>query len=255
MLLVALLMMAGVACGGDTADTPEPGADTGDDVAEEVQPETITAVATDKAVTFPAEIESEPVVVELDNQSKAGPRSIFAFGKMNEGVTPEDLLEALKTKTEDDDFELIVVAGGLTPKATTTLLFPEGNYIAIMPDERSIEPAFFTVVPASGDPVAEPEAASTIETGDFFFKTDGEFTVGETSVAVTNTGVQSHMVALTQGRTEGAFLLAPAPGGKVWTTLSVETAGKWDMMCYFGDPKTGKPHFKLGMNSPLEVKK
>ncbi len=256
MLLIAMLMVAGVACGGDkTENATDPGTDTGDDVAEEVQPETITAVATDKAVTFPAEIESEPVVVELDNQSKAGPRSLFAFGKLNEGVTPEALLDALKTKSEDDELELLVVAGGLTPKATTTLLFPEGNYIAIMPDEHDMAPAFFTVVPASGDPVAEPEAASTIETGDFFFKTEGEFAAGETSVAITNAGVQSHMIAITQGGKGAGFYLAPAPGGTIWTTFTIKKPGDYELMCYFDDAKTGKPHLKLGMTLPLKVTK
>lgn len=256
LLLVALLMVAGVACGGDkTDDATDTGADTDDDAMEAVQPETITAVATDKAITFPAELESEPVVIELDNKSKAGPRSIFAFAQINEGFSQEDLIKSLATKTDKDDFEVITVAGALAPPGATTILFPEGDYAAVMPDESGIKPAFFTVVAASGAPVTEPEASSTIETGDFFFKTEGDFAAGDTSVLITNTGEQSHMVALTQGRTEGAFLLGPAPGGKLWTTLTVEKAGKWEMLCFFSDTKTGKPHFKLGMSLPLKVSK
>lgn len=52
------------------------------------------------------------------------------------------------------------------------MLFPEGDYLVIDPEVRKGLPpvAFFTVSPARGPAVAEPEADYSIEAGDFYFE-------------------------------------------------------------------------------------
>jgi hypothetical protein len=253
LLLVAMLMLASVACGSEEPEASDTGEDTGDTAVEAVQPETHTVAVTDKEVTFEEQIESEPVTIEITNDSSAK-QPFIAFGLMN-GTTEEELVKMLQTKS-DDELEFITVAGGLRgTEDRKTFLFPEGSYFVAAPDNQKTAPFFFTVGPASGPPVAEPETQASLDTGDFYFKPEGEFVAGEMSLLVTNSGQQHHMAIFAQGKKFAAEVLSPPPGGKLWTTVTLDKPGKYEMNCYFQDNDTNKPHFKLGMTGELEVTK
>jgi hypothetical protein len=253
--LAALALLG--ACGGDGSDTSDDDVDAGaTEAAEPVQPETITFTVGKDAIDFPASLESEPVVVTMDNQS--GEKSLFVgFGKLNEGVTAEDIEKTLSEKGGGEKvLGQITVAGEVDTRGTDTeptILFPVGDYVALAPDNPKIAPTYFSVTAASGAPVAEPEAITTIETGDFYFKAEEGIPSSGGIFAITNAGVQSHMVAVTSGRKDVGFSIAPAPGGKIWVDFPKIKPGKYSLMCFFPDPKSGKEHFKLGMQLDVTV--
>jgi hypothetical protein len=102
--------------------------------------------------------------------------------------------------------------------------------------------------------VAVPASDLLIETGEFFFKIDGQVS-GEGTVQITNVGKQGHEVVIFErgADEEGFFSMAPAPGGSLWTTMELQPGTTYQVRCFFPDPKTGKPHDKLGMKTTLEV--
>jgi len=255
----ATLVMALSACGGGGSD--DTGAtDSGGNsaTAQAAAPEEIAITISDTTFEMPETLEAEPVKLMITNDAKDPHRTFFA--KLNEGVTPE---KVQKTFAKDPEavFPLITVAGSLDmtkPGETTeaTIQFPEGTYLAVDPESDGPPPVgFFEVTAAAGDEVAVPEADWKIETGDFFFRVD-EAAAGESLVEIANVGEQGHEVILGRpGKGEGSeagFFLAPAPGGKMWVTLDLEP-GEYELLCYFPDPKSGKPHIKLGMKQPLTV--
>ncbi|HVM34558.1 MAG TPA: hypothetical protein VM784_04380 [Actinomycetota bacterium] len=255
----ATLLMALSACGGGGADdAAETGSGEDSAAAQPAAPEEIAVTISDTAFEMPETLEAEPVKLMITNDAKDPHRTFFA--KLNEGVTPE---KVQKTFAKDPEavFPLITVAGSLDmtkPGETTeaTIQFPEGTYLAVDPESDGPPPVgFFEVTAAAGDEVAVPEADWKIETGDFFFRVD-EAAAGESLVEIANVGEQGHEVILGRpGKGEGSeagFFLAPAPGGKMWVTLDLEP-GEYELLCYFPDPKSGKPHIKLGMKQPLTV--
>jgi len=42
-------------------------------------------------------------------------------------------------------------------------------------------------------------------------------------------------------------------GGKMWASVTMEP-GDYTFVCFLQDPKTGKPHVKLGMKKSFTVK-
>ena len=76
------------------------------------------------------------------------------------------------------------------------------------------------------------------------------------SFAFTNAGEQSHEISFSRegdDEEEGAFVLAPAPGGSLWAEFDLKP-GKYTAICYFPDPESQKPHVKLGMKTTFTVK-
>lgn len=51
---------------------------------------------------------------------------------------------------------------------------------------------------------------------------------------------------------EVTSVVAPAPGGKMWTTVTLEP-GDYTLVCFLPDPTTGKTHVKLGMKQDFSV--
>ena len=98
----------------------------------------------------------------------------------------------------------------------------------------------------------EPDTDYTIETGEFYFETTDP-TSGEALVEISNAGEQAHEVGVgdAQGE-EVTTIFAPAPGGKVWTDLTLDP-GDYTLECFLPDPDSGKPHTKLGMKADLTV--
>ncbi|MEA2461721.1 MAG: hypothetical protein QOH90_1898, partial [Actinomycetota bacterium] len=169
------------------------------------------------------------------------------------GLTPEMITLAGSFPGEGKNFGR--VSDGETRELTID--FPEGTYIVIDPEVKGPPPfAVFEITPATGDAVAEPDADYEIEAGDFYFKSEGA-QAGSATVKITNAGEQDHEVSVATGTGENgeevAFSFAPPPGGSLWTTFELD-AGTYQLTCFLPDRDTGKPHFKLGMKSTLEVK-
>jgi len=222
-------------------------------------PQVIGITLTDESYEIPDEFESEPVSLILQNKGEEVHRAYFA--RLNQGVTEKDVRSAL-SKSPDALFSLITLAGSMPeiePGANSEIgmLFPEGDYLVIDPEVEGPPPlSFFAVSAASGPEVAEPVADYSIEAGDFYFKVS-DATSGEATVEITNVGKQSHEVGIGEGaKGQGAevtTVFAPARGGKMWITLTLEP-GDYTLLCFLPDLKTGKPHVKLGMKQSFSVK-
>jgi hypothetical protein len=248
---VAVLLLAAVlaaACGENDTGTsrssggPQP-------------PHEVRITVSDDRFDMPTQLESEPVSLTLENEGKEVHRAFFA--RLNDGVT-EDEIRAALSKSPDALFPLVVLAGNMPEvKEGDTdeidMLFPKGNYIVIDPEVKGRPPLqFFEVAAATGPEVREPDADYSIETGEFFFETSDP-TSGEATVEIENVGKQGHEVGISDAKGhEVTTIFAPAPGGKLWTSLTLKP-GEYTLVCYLPDPKTGKPHIKLGMKKSFTV--
>lgn len=253
--IAAAALVALAACGGGDGGRAS---DEGDE-PQAAAPERVEMTITDTAYEAAGTIEAEPVTLVITNETDA-PHLTF-FARLNEGVTPDDARAAMK-KGPDALFPLITIAGGAgmaKPGAAVevTVDFPEGDYLAIDPEAKGPPPVgFFEVTAASGPEVAAPEADWTIETGDFFFDVQSP-AAGPSLVEIANVGEQGHEVIIGRApakseEDEVGFHMAPPPGGRMWVDLDLEP-GKYTLLCYFPDPKTGKPHVKLGMKRTFSV--
>ena len=250
-LAVLALAMLATSCGGTEGDAPR-------SEAQPEPPQGIRITVTDESYEMPGELESEPVSLTLQNEGKQVHRAYFA--RLNQGVTTKEVRSALST-SPDELFLLITIAGSMPeiePGASSEngMLFPEGEYVVIDPEVKGPPPVSFFTVSASGSDVAEPEADYSIEAGDFYFEVPDPSS-GEATVEITNVGNQSHEVGI--GRkgvrgeeTEVTTVFAPAPGGKMWTTVTLEP-GDYTLVCFLPDPKTGKTHADLGMKQDFSV--
>lgn len=254
----ALAIVAVPACGAGTDNAGNAG-DAGDDgETQAANPAEVTITVTDTSYEVAGTVEAEPVHFTLQNEGKAAHPAFF--GKLNEGVTPQQVQKSFQ-KNPEAVLRLITVAGSLPeakPGATSegTIQFLEGEYLIVNPEAKGPPPTgFFTVSAATGDPVAAPQADFTIEAGDFYFEVDNPV-AGESLVEVSNVGKQSHEVIISpkgsKDEEEGQFTLAPAPGSRLWVTMNLEP-GDYTAMCFFPDLKSGKPHIKLGMRTNFTV--
>jgi hypothetical protein len=250
--VLALAAMLATSCG--SSDSNAPSSNT-----QPEPPQEIRITVTDKSFEVPDGLESEPVSLTLQNEGKQVHRAFFA--RLNQGVTEEDVRSAL-SKGPDALFPLLTLAGNMPEvKAGDTseigMLFPEGDYIVIDPEVKGPPPLqFFEVSAASGAEVEEPPADYSVETGDFYFEISDPSS-GEAIVEITNVGEQSHEVGIGRGANgegeEVTTIFAPAPGGKMWASVTLQP-GDYTLVCFLPDPKTGKPHVKLGMKTHFTVK-
>ncbi|HVF52040.1 MAG TPA: hypothetical protein VNC78_00355 [Actinomycetota bacterium] len=261
-IFAALLAFGSVACGGGDAtepDAPDAAASEDAEASAPTGPQQVAVTMEDEAITIgTATLEASPSEVTITNNGEK--KSFVFFGRLNDDVTVEDLEKSIG-KSPDAAFGLVTAAGGAEVDAGGTfelvVEFPVGTYIVGNPNSfDTIAPAFFDVVDPTTT-IEEPEAEWALETGDFYFKIDEGISAGPIKFVITNAGKQSHEVIITGEKDDpetgqGAFSIAPAPGGAIWTTFELE-AGNYTAICYFPDPKTGKPHFKLGMKQKFTV--
>ena len=250
--LVTVAALLATSCANSDADSPKA-------KAQPQPPQEIRIAVTDESYKMPREFESEPVALTLQNKGEEVHRAYFA--RLNQGVTERDVRSAM-SKSPDALFSLVTVAGSMPeiePGTTSEIgmLFPEGKYLVIDPEVEGPPPlSFFAVSPASGPEVREPSADYSIEAGDFYFKVS-DSSPGEATVQIANVGKQSHEVGIGKGVKgqggEVTTVFAPAPGGMMWITVTLEP-GDYRLLCLLPDPKTGKPHIKLGMKQSFSVK-
>jgi hypothetical protein len=257
LVLIAALGLLGGACASDpeeSADeTPVTSAGEEPETSSEIQHASISIDA--EAIALDGALEASPAEITFSNE---GDKTAFVFiGRLNDGVTEEELLDAVKG-SPDAAFGLVTAAGGVEVEAgateTLTAEFPEGIYVAANPDAfAKVAPAFFSVVAAT-ETLDEPPAEWTIETGDFYFTLPEGITAGTYPFVISNAGTQSHEVILKKkgDKAAGFFTIAPAPGGNVWVDIEL-TPGEYTAICFFPDAKTGKPHFELGMKAKFTV--
>lgn len=263
MTLMSLLCLAVVlpSCGA--------GVQGGDDDVAPSRPREVPEVEVtiaDRSITVEGPVAAEPTTLVATNEGK-NPHQVY-LARLNAGVGASEVEKALQ-RGPDALFELITIAGSfpgegkkfgrVSPGAAgrLTIDFPEGTYMIIDPEVEGPPPfALFDVTAATGDAPREPDADYSVEMGEFYFEFEGVRS-GPAVVEMINVGEQGHEVSIgkgieSEGGEEQAFSFAPPPGGRLWTTMNVDV-GTYEVICFLPDPKTGKPHFKLGMKSTLHV--
>jgi hypothetical protein len=248
------------ACGGGGGGGDDAGdAGAAQETPETAAPEEVTLTLDDSGYQAGGTLEAEPVTITVTNETDA-PHMTF-FARLNDGVTQAQIEKSMK-KGPDAIFPLITVAGGAPetePGGTSsvTVDLPEGTYLVIDPEADGPPPVgFFEVTAATGPEVEAPEADWSIEAGDFYFETTDPVS-GPSLVEISNEGEQGHEVILAKApaksrKDEVGFYLAPPPGGRMWVEIDLEP-GDYKLLCFFPDPKTEKPHVKLGMERDFSV--
>jgi hypothetical protein len=206
--------------------------------------------------------------------------------RLNDGVTMEQLQAALK-KSETEAFPLMAFAGGPgavfpNQSSSVTLDLSPGQYALLcFFTSNDGTPHFakgmlkpLTINAATSAKAAPPKADLTISMKDFHFELPAEIKAGKQVWKITNDGPQPHelqVLKLALGKTvddmavffekgEGTppfdtfgGMQGLNQGMSGWLNLDLQP-GTYVAICYIPDPKTGQPHFALGMLMPFTVK-
>jgi plastocyanin len=180
--------------GGDAADTPDP--------AE--SPTAVEVEATEYAFDLPAEVEGGVVTMRFTNTG--GLPHEFAFARIEEGKTEEDVREVIESGEEPPPWaDDIAGVPGLSPgeSVTVTRTLEPGSYafLCFFPDPEGTPHAalgmyeVFSIVGDSG--ASLPEADATITATDEGLDVP-TFDTGEQTVEFVNDGSEPHELLLVE---------------------------------------------------------
>lgn len=203
------------------------------------------------------------------------------FLKLNDGVTPDQVVSAAQNGTEVDALALGTTAGGVNAtdagdSETLTLDLAPGNYVMVCflyGDDnvphimKGMMHPFSVDAPPTTAQAPQPDV--TVSAQDFGYSIP-TLSAGTQTIQFTNNGSQAHEMALvkvtgndTPDQTAAAAqspeetqsyeneeeggTSAIQPGSSVWVTANL-TPGLWLFICYMPDPATGLSHANLGMS-------
>jgi hypothetical protein len=264
---IAILALLLAACGGQQES------------AEEVD---LTITATDTGYEVPAEVAAGYTSIRLDNTGTAPQHAQLL--RLNDGVTMEQLQEALSSDNPDAALALVTleggagtVSGGARSQVSTSNL-TAGQYLvaSFVPDANGVPGlargflAPFTVAGEGGGEM--PTGNANVTLADFSI-TLPEAVEAQQVWAITNNGPQPHemnILKLADGATMAdvaAFFAAPAgpppytDAGGLQGIMSGATAlletnfepGNYVALCFIPDPETGEPHVNLGMATEFTI--
>jgi uncharacterized cupredoxin-like copper-binding protein len=221
--------------------------------------------------TIPAEVPSGVVTFQASSEIDALP------GRLNDGVTLDQLTEALAQPDPFAALAMVTLLGGsgngvdnrvtfdLKPGTHALIGFSESGPPSLVPFE-------------AGEPsqAEAPVADVSVDLVDFNFVVPAEVKSGPQVWKVSNTGTQWHemaIVKLAEGSTiddlmammsapEGASGPPPmedvafwgpmSPGESGWVTWDLP-AGTYTLLCFLPDAADGTPHLAKGMVGQLTV--
>ena len=281
-----LAACGGSAEGSDGTTTVDRAPVTPTAQVQTVTPTRIQLDMRDFSFTAPASVPAGWVEISATNSGQEPHHAQFV--RLNEGVTMDQLTEALR-QGHEAALALVSLAGGvggIEPggEQTVYLNLTEGSYVMLcfiagqdgVPHLAKGMITPITVTPATGPQATAPEADITISLHDFSFQMNGPIPAGEVNLRVDNQGVQPHewiIFKLDDGQTLAdmqAFLAAgedaagPPPGteagggqaissgGSEIITMNLD-AGTYVAVCFLPDPETGKSHAELGMVQEFTV--
>ena len=244
----------------------------------------ITVIARDFAFELPASIPAGLTTFHLLNKGKQEHHmSVF---RLDSGKTVAEGIKALADAGQGPRPAWLHSTGGpqaamAHADANATLVLEPGNYLAFCevpgPDPmphfmKGMAKGFTVTGPSHPSPLPKADVTLTLTEYDFTFAQP--LTRGRHTVAVTNTGAQSHMVVITRlppgqtskpwmdwamdpkgksapGQSKGGVTEIP-PGATVNFTENF-TPGRYFLICFTADATDGKPHFLHGMQKELVV--
>jgi len=227
---------------------------------------------TDTGLNVPAEVPSGVVSFELS----AAPGALV--GRLNEGVTLEQLNEALANSDPFAALGLVSLLGGgrnATDGVLTVDLKPGAHAFINLPEDGSPSVAGFSAGEASG--AAAPEPDVTVDLVDFSFVAPSQIETGPKVWQITNKGTQWHemsILKLSEGASvedvlamiqseeppdgplpfEAVAFWAPnSPGETGWVTWDLPP-GEYTVICFLPDLAGDmSPHAAHGMVAQLTV--
>jgi hypothetical protein len=280
--VIALLVITGLlaACGATTQ--AQPAAPTGQAASI---PEAAIKL-TDDGFTAPAEMPAGIVAVNVSNSSTKFQEGGVVLGKLNEGVT-YDNIKALLASDEPDDynkfFEMVTSLGG-ADKRTIYNLAP-GQYMAYFFGNIEGAPPISSLITVKdeGNTAAAPTAEIKAEMKEFSFILPDEIKAGKHIWQISNTGKQVHHMLMMQlpkgvtaddiitwvsaevpsgpppflnpdGPTIGAGFEVISPGQSVWAEVDLPP-GEYTVFCLLPDMSAMPPvsHIAHGMHRTLKV--
>jgi len=254
-------------------------------VARPVGPNVVTVVAHDFAFDLAPSIPAGLTTFRLLNKGKQ--EHHFSLMRLEKGKTVSDGFAALIKAGQGVRPAWMHPVGGpnaISPggESRATVVLQPGNYMAYCEVPGPDPAPHFAKGMVKGLVVTGPASTASLPTADVAIKlTDFDFvfsrplTRGHHVIAVTNTGTQPHMLVIQlhpTGKGNKEFLdwannpkgqSAPSQGmGGVTeiapgATVVMEgnfAPGRYGLICFVPDTKTGKPHFMLGMQKEITVK-
>lgn len=240
--------------------------------------QTIMLKGSDFAFQGPAEVQSGWVTVNFSNVGQEAHHAQFA--KLNDGVTPQQIQDALK-QSEQAALALVTLVGGpsvIDPNGngSVTLNLAPGQYMLLcflpgadgVPHLAKGMVAPLTVKGAGASTAAEPKSDVTVNMADFHYTMPAEVKAGKQVWKIINDGPQPHEIVvlkLEDGKTpDDVFAFFAKPEGKppfvsiggmqgmnkgaapAFINFDLP-AGTYVALCNIPDAKTGKAHSALGM--------
>ena len=263
LLLIALVLSA-CSMGGGTEATVD---DTGSDIP------VITVTLGDDGLSVPAETPSGVVAID----QSAAPDAFIA--RLNDGVTTEQLTEALASAQEDPTaaLALLTLIGGASNTTDGHLIvdLKPGTHAVVNFGETGPQMATFTAGEPSGATAPAPDV--TVDLVDFNFAIPAEISAGPKVWQINNKGEQWHemaIVKLSEGATvddvlamiqsgeepagpppfeDVAFWSPNSPGETGYVTWDLP-AGEYTVLCFLPDLAGDfSPHAAHGMVAQLKV--
>ena len=279
LLIVLAGLLAG--CGGGAASSTP----TTPTAASQSIPK-ITITARDFSFDIPSGIQPGYVDIKVVNTGSEDHQVQFA--RLNNGVTVDQLKEALK-KSPEAALPLVTTNGGVSAikpgqSQEVILNLAEGQYAAlcflagqdnVSHTEKGMV-SFFSVTGASNtSQVSAPQSDLDVILKDFSIGIPGTIQTGMQTIKVTNDGPQPHemiFVKLAAGKTledVKQFFHSQTPSGPPpfefvtgmgalekgstgWLRTTLEP-GNYIALCFVPDPSSGKAHAELGMMTAFTV--
>lgn len=240
----------------------------------------VTVIATDEGITIdPPEVGAGITVVHFENNRE---ELIFegVIGRLNEGVTLDELAEAAQSNPGIGGLLLMSLYGGAPVYAgeTATVTFDLKPGMHLIPDRAALQPGVFMVTESDAESMEAPEEDVTLALVDFAFGIPSQIVAGEQVWHIHNVGEQFHQAALIKISDETTLdeaaeliktTLTPEgfivednpvellflwplmdPGENAWITLDLEP-GTYAIGCLLPDifqmPDTQHRHIDQGM--------
>lgn len=245
----------------------------------------VVFVAHDYGFTGPDHIPAGMTTVQVVNQGKD--LHHVQIMQLTEGKTANDFQAAMKADPSHPPTWAKLVGGpnAVMPgsEATASMALTAGNYLllCLIPDSKGVPHVALgmvkplTITPTNHPVTKEPASDLTITMSDFSFVLSQPIAAGTHTVRVTNAGAQPHevvLVKLDDGKTVKDFGAAfepgasgPPPGRAMGGLVGIEQGangffsgrfepGRYGLICFFPDAKSGAPHFTKGMVLDFTVK-
>ena len=246
--------------------------------------EPVVFLAHDYGFTGPDRIPAGITTVQVVNQGKD--LHHVQIVQLAEDKTAEDFQAAMKAHPSHPPAWAKLVGGpnAVMPgsEATATMALTAGHYLllCLIPDSKGVPHVALgmvkplTIMPTKHPVTQQPATDLTITLSDFAFALSQPITAGRHTVHVTNTGAQPHevvLVKLDDGKTVKDFGAAfapgasgPPPGRAMGGVVGIEQGasafftgqfepGRYGLICFFPDGKSGAPHFAKGMMLDFSV--